>query len=137
MRSQHGCRFRRRRRAARLLNGRDLRTPATVDGAFVEQTLAKNLRRFDKGASSSTTIGAAQVGARLRPDALYWLVRMLTAAPTALSRPASRMAVGYRPGRPARWISPMRRDLSGWPPEGELCSPGRRSSRWQRNQRCV
>src|SRR5207247_10328003 len=69
--------------ARRLLNAVEilLNTDAqSVDGAFVEQTLAKNLRRFDKGGEQFyDQISALHKSVRgSDPDAaLYWMVRML------------------------------------------------------------
>ena len=68
------------------------------DGAFVEQTLAKNLRRFDKGGEQFyDQISALHKSVRgSDPDAsLYWLVRMLDggADPVYIGRRVVRMAV--------------------------------------------
>src|SRR5437870_1925440 len=87
--------------ARRLLNAVEilLNTEAqTVDGAFVEQTLAKNLRRFDKGGEQFyDQISALHKSVRgSDPDAaLYWMVRMLDggADPLYVGRRAGRMAV--------------------------------------------
>jgi putative ATPase len=69
-----------------------------VDAAFVESTLAKNLRRFDKGGEQFyDQISALHKSVRgSDPDAaLYWLVRMLDggADPLYLARRIVRMAV--------------------------------------------
>ena len=69
-----------------------------IDGSFVEQTLAKNLRRFDKGGEQFyDQISALHKSVRgSDPDAaLYWLVRMLDggADPLYLARRVVRMAV--------------------------------------------
>src|SRR5207249_12178464 len=69
-----------------------------VDGAFVEQTLAKNLRRFDKvGEQFYDQIAALHKAVRgSDADAsLYWMVRMLDggADPLYLGRRVVRMAV--------------------------------------------
>jgi len=69
-----------------------------IDGPFVEQTLAKNLRRFDKGGEQFyDQISALHKSVRgSDPDAsLYWLVRMLDggADPLYLARRIVRMAV--------------------------------------------
>jgi putative ATPase len=87
--------------ARRLLNtveilrntGRD-----PIDGAFVEQTLAKNLRRFDKGGEQFyDQISALHKAVRgSHADAsLYWLLRMLDGGGDALyvGRRLVRMAV--------------------------------------------
>ena len=71
---------------------------ACIDGAFVEETLAKNLRRFDKGGEQFyDQISALHKSVRgSDPDAaLYWLVRMLDggADPLYLARRIVRMAV--------------------------------------------
>jgi len=51
-----------------------------IDEAQLEKSLGEQLRRYDKGGRAVLRhdLGAAQGGARLRPDAsLYWFVRML------------------------------------------------------------
>jgi putative ATPase len=70
---------------------------ASIDGAFVEQTLAKNLRRFDKGGEQFyDQISALHKSVRgSNPDAaLYWMVRMLDggADPLYVGRRIVRMA---------------------------------------------
>src|SRR5690349_18676386 len=87
--------------ARRLLNAVEIlkntgRSP--IDGAFVEQTLAKNLRRFDKGGEQFyDQISALHKAVRgSDPDAaLYWMVRMLDggADPLYIGRRVVRMAV--------------------------------------------
>jgi putative ATPase len=87
--------------ARRLLNAVEIlkntgRSP--IDGAFVEQTLAKNLRRFDKGGEQFyDQISALHKSVRgSNADAsLYWMVRMLDggADPRYLGRRIVRMAV--------------------------------------------
>jgi len=90
--------------ARRLLNAIEILENAsgekgkTIDGAFVEDTLAKNLRRFDKGGEQFyDQISALHKSVRgSDPDAaLYWLVRMLDggADPLYLARRIVRMAV--------------------------------------------
>jgi len=90
--------------ARRLLNAIEILKNAlgekggTIDGPFVEQTLAKNLRRFDKGGEQFyDQISALHKSVRgSDPDAsLYWLVRMLDggADPLYLARRIVRMAV--------------------------------------------
>jgi putative ATPase len=90
--------------ARRLLNAVEILENAlgekgkTIDGAFVEETLAKNLRRFDKGGEQFyDQISALHKSVRgSDPDAaLYWLVRMLDggADPLYLARRIVRMAV--------------------------------------------
>ena len=91
--------------ARRLLNAVEILATASenrqekiLDGAFVEQTLAKNLRRFDKGGEQFyDQISALHKSVRgSDPDAaLYWLVRMLDggADPLYLARRLVRMAV--------------------------------------------
>jgi putative ATPase len=69
-----------------------------IDGAFVERTLAANLRRFDKGGEQFyDQISALHKAVRgSDPDAsLYWLVRMLDggADPLYVGRRVVRMAV--------------------------------------------
>jgi putative ATPase len=69
-----------------------------IDGSFVEQTLAKNLRRFDKGGEQFyDQISALHKSVRGSDAdaALYWLVRMLDggADPLYLARRVVRMAV--------------------------------------------
>ena len=71
---------------------------AAIDGDFVEQTLASNLRRFDKGGDAFyDQISALHKSVRgSSPDAaLYWLTRMLDggADPLYLGRRLVRMAV--------------------------------------------
>ena len=68
-----------------------------IDGAFVENTMARNLRRFDKGGDAFyDQISALHKSVRgSDPDAaLYWLVRMLDggADPLYLGRRIVRMA---------------------------------------------
>ena len=88
--------------ARRLLNAVEILVNAkpggVIDGAFVEETLAKNLRRFDKGGEQFyDQISALHKSVRgSDPDAsLYWLVRMLDggADPLYLARRVVRMAV--------------------------------------------
>ncbi len=87
--------------ARRLLNAVEiLRNTGvqSIDGAFVEQTLAKNLRRFDKGGEQFyDQISALHKSVRgSDPDAaLYWMVRMLDggADPLYVGRRVVRMAV--------------------------------------------
>ncbi len=90
--------------ARRLLNALEIVATAAkasaagqVDGDFVEQTLAKSLRRFDKGGEQFyDQISALHKAVRgSHPDAaLYWLVRMLDggADPLYLGRRMVRMA---------------------------------------------
>jgi putative ATPase len=90
--------------ARRLLNALEIMGTAagaagvtSVDGAFVERTLAKNLRRFDKaGEVFYDQISALHKAVRgSDPDAaLYWMVRMLDggADPRYLGRRMVRMA---------------------------------------------
>jgi putative ATPase len=81
-----------------------------VDGAFVDQTLAQNLRRFDKGGDAfHDQISALHKAVRgSSPDAaLYWFCRMLDggADPRYLARRIVRMAwedVGLADPRAAR-----------------------------------
>ena len=87
--------------ARRLLNAVEilLNTGAEkVDAAFLEQTLAKNLRRFDKGGEQFYDQISALHKAVRGSDAdasLYWLVRMLDggADPLYVGRRLVRMAV--------------------------------------------
>ncbi len=88
--------------ARRLLNAVEILTnvkpDGLIDGAFVEDTLAKNLRRFDKGGDQFyDQISALHKSVRgSDPDAsLYWLLRMLDggADPLYLARRIVRMAV--------------------------------------------
>jgi putative ATPase len=87
--------------ARRLLNAVEILKNSgakSVDGAFVEQTLAKNLRRFDKGGEQFyDQISALHKSVRgSDPDAaLYWMVRMLDggADPLYVGRRVVRMAV--------------------------------------------
>ena len=70
---------------------------ATVDGAFIEATMAQNLRRFDKGGDAFyDQISALHKSVRgSNPDgALYWFCRMLDggADPRYLARRIVRMA---------------------------------------------
>ncbi|HSH08507.1 MAG TPA: replication-associated recombination protein A [Burkholderiales bacterium] len=90
--------------ARRLLNALEIMATAAsaasatqLDGAFVERTLAKNLRRFDKaGEVFYDQISALHKSVRgSDPDAaLYWMVRMLDggADPRYLGRRIVRMA---------------------------------------------
>ncbi|MGD9952446.1 MAG: replication-associated recombination protein A [Burkholderiales bacterium] len=88
--------------ARRLLNAVEIlqnaRPRGPIDAAFLESTLAKNLRRFDKGGEQFyDQISALHKAVRgSDPDAsLYWLVRMLDggADPLYLARRIVRMAV--------------------------------------------
>jgi putative ATPase len=87
--------------ARRLLNAVEILSNTGVekiDGAFVEQTLAKNLRRFDKGGEQFyDQISALHKAVRgSDPDAaLYWMVRMLDggADPLYVGRRVVRMAI--------------------------------------------
>jgi putative ATPase len=88
--------------ARRLLNAVEIlqnaRPRGVIDAAFLESTLAKNLRRFDKGGEQFyDQISALHKSVRgSDPDAsLYWLVRMLDggADPLYLARRVVRMAV--------------------------------------------
>jgi putative ATPase len=87
--------------ARRLLNALEIlmNTGAEkVDAAFLEQTLAKNLRRFDKGGEQFyDQISALHKAVRgSDPDAsLYWMLRMLDggADPLYIGRRLVRMAV--------------------------------------------
>jgi putative ATPase len=82
----------------------------TIDGDFVEQTVAQNLRRFDKGGDSFyDQISALHKSVRgSSPDAaLYWFCRMLDggADPRYLARRVIRMAwedIGLADPRAAR-----------------------------------
>jgi len=87
--------------ARRLLNAVEILQNAkpggVIDAAFLESTLAKNLRRFDKGGEQFyDQISALHKSVRgSDPDAsLYWLVRMLDggADPLYLARRIVRMA---------------------------------------------
>ncbi len=88
--------------ARRLLNAIEIllnsKPQGVINGSFVEETLAKNLRRFDKGGEQFyDQISALHKSVRgSDPDAsLYWLVRMLDggADPLYLARRIVRMAV--------------------------------------------
>src|SRR3954463_13067585 len=87
--------------ARRLLNAVEILKNtgrAPIDGAFVEQTLAKNLRRFDKGGEQFYDQISALHKAVRGSDAdasLYWMVRMLDggADPLYIGRRLVRMAV--------------------------------------------
>ena len=91
--------------ARRLLNAVEILVTAAraagearIDAAFVEQALAKNLRRFDKGGEQFyDQISALHKAVRgSDPDAaLYWMVRMLDGGADALyvGRRIVRMAV--------------------------------------------
>jgi putative ATPase len=91
--------------ARRLLNAVEILTTAArtagekaIGAAFVEQALARNLRRFDKGGEQFyDQISALHKSVRgSDPDAaLYWMVRMLDggAEPLYLGRRIVRMAV--------------------------------------------
>jgi putative ATPase len=88
--------------ARRLLNAIEIlinaKPEGAIDGKFVEDTLAKNLRRFDKGGEQFyDQISALHKAVRgSDPDAsLYWLVRMLDGGADALylARRIVRMAV--------------------------------------------
>ena len=91
--------------ARRLLNAVEILHTAAqaakahhIDAAFVEQTLAQNLRRFDKGGEQFyDQISALHKSVRgSDPDAaLYWMVRMLDggADPLYVGRRLVRMAV--------------------------------------------
>jgi putative ATPase len=84
--------------AVEILEVASRTTNQAITGKFVEQTLAKNLRRFDKGGEQFyDQISALHKAVRgSDPDAsLYWLVRMLDggADPLYLARRIVRMAV--------------------------------------------
>ncbi len=87
--------------ARRLLNAVEILMSTgaeAIDGALVEQTLAKNLRRFDKGGEQFyDQISALHKSVRGSDAdaALYWLVRMLDggADPLYVGRRMVRMAV--------------------------------------------
>jgi len=88
--------------ARRLLNAIEILSNAKpaglIDGEFAEQTLAKNLRRFDKGGEQFyDQISALHKSVRgSDADAsLYWMVRMLDggADPLYLGRRIVRMAI--------------------------------------------
>ena len=87
--------------ARRLLNAVEILIDAgakQVDAAFLEQTLAQNLRRFDKGGEQFyDQISALHKAVRgSDPDAaLYWMLRMLDggADPLYIGRRLVRMAV--------------------------------------------
>ena len=87
--------------ARRLLNAVEIlmNTGATkIDAAFLDQTLAKNLRRFDKGGEQFYDQISALHKAVRGSDAdasLYWLVRMLDggADPLYIGRRLVRMAI--------------------------------------------
>ena len=73
------------------------RTRSSIDGAFVDNALSRNLRRFDKGGDAFyDQISALHKSVRgSNPDAaLYWMVRMLDggADPLYLGRRLVRMA---------------------------------------------
>ncbi|MBI1944026.1 MAG: replication-associated recombination protein A [Betaproteobacteria bacterium] len=88
--------------ARRLLNAIEIlqnaKPAGLIDGAFVEEMLAKNLRRFDKGGEQFYDQISALHKAVRGSDAdasLYWLVRMLDggADPLYLARRIVRMAI--------------------------------------------
>jgi putative ATPase len=87
--------------ARRLLNAVEILLNTgvkSVDAAFLEQTLAKNLRRFDKGGEQFYDQISALHKAVRGSDAdasLYWMVRMLDggADPLYIGRRLVRMAV--------------------------------------------
>jgi putative ATPase len=87
--------------ARRLLNAVEILKNTghqPIDGAFVEQTLAKNLRRFDKGGEQFYDQISALHKAVRGSDAdasLYWMVRMLDggADPLYIGRRVVRMAI--------------------------------------------
>jgi replication-associated recombination protein RarA len=95
--------------ARRLLNLLEqVRTAAhaagksAVDGAFIEATMAQNLRRFDKGGDAFyDQISALHKSVRgSNPDgALYWLLPHARRRRSALPRPAS----SAWPGRTSAW----------------------------------
>ncbi len=79
-------------------NAATARNAVQIDGAFVQATLAQNLRRFDKGGDAFyDQISALHKSVRgSSPDAaLYWLVRMLDggADPLYVGRRLVRMAI--------------------------------------------
>jgi putative ATPase len=81
-----------------LQTGARARGVTAIDGEFVQHTVARNLRRFDKGGEAFyDQISALHKSVRgSDPDAsLYWLVRMLDggADPLYLARRIVRMAV--------------------------------------------
>ena len=73
-------------------------TGHSIDGAFVDHALSRNLRRFDKGGDAFyDQISALHKSVRgSSPDAaLYWMVRMLDggADPLYVGRRVVRMAM--------------------------------------------
>src|SRR5258705_3660135 len=87
--------------ARRLLNAVEILKNTghqPIDGAFVEQTLARNLRRFDKGGEQFYDQISALHKAVRGSDAdasLYWMVRMVDggADPRYVWRPLVRIAI--------------------------------------------
>src|SRR3982751_899981 len=87
--------------ARRLLNAVEILKNtghSPIDGEFVERTLAKNLRRFDKGGEQFYDQISALHKAVRGSDAdasLYWMVRMLDggAEPLYIGRRVVRMAI--------------------------------------------
>jgi putative ATPase len=79
-----------------LQTGAHSRGLKAIDGEFVQDAVARNLRRFDKGEAFYDQISALHKSVRgSNPDAaLYWLVRMLDggADPLYLARRIIRMA---------------------------------------------
>src|SRR4051812_19789830 len=87
--------------ARRLLNAVEILKNTghqPIDGAFVEQTLARNLRRFDKGGEQFYDQISALHKAVRGSDAdasLYWMIRMLDGGgdPLYVGRRVVRMAI--------------------------------------------
>src|SRR5258706_5897135 len=88
--------------ARRLLNAVEIlqnaKPAGLIDGPFVEDTLAKSLRRFDKGGEQfydQTSALHKSVRGSDADAALYWLVRMLDggADPLYIGRRVVRMAI--------------------------------------------
>ena len=109
-----------------------------IDGAFLDNTLAQNLRRFDKGGEAFyDQISALHKSVRgSNPDAsLYWLVRMLDggADPLYLARRIVRMAwedIGLADPRALRLTLDAARPTSGSARRKASWRWRRRSSIW-------
>jgi replication-associated recombination protein RarA len=108
----------------------------SVDAEFLQNALALNARRFDKGGDNFyDQISALHKSVRgSDPDAaLYWLCRMLDGGADAkyLSRRLVRMAwedIGWRTRAPCRWPMMLHPPMSGsGRRKGSLPSPRRQS----------
>src|SRR5260370_39225264 len=102
------------------------RNISAVDDAFVQDTLAQNLRRFDKGGDAFyDQISALHKSVRgSSPDAsLYWLVRMLDGGAHPLYVGRRLVKMGGEGGGPSH-PPPLRVRVDARETDGSLDTPG-------------